>query len=428
VSLTVKTVPTDALVLDPRNARKHGRRNLEAIQASLSQFGQRRPLVVMPDMMVIAGNGTLEAARVLGWTEIAVTVVPDEWTADQAKAYALADNRTAELASWDDDMLVATLGELDLEGWDLNALGFDGLPVLTTGDEDDAVPDPPADPISKPGDIWALGEHRVACGSSTDAAMVARLFGGEGIADCVVTDPPYGVDYVNGKAKMNPRFTGSHKAIANDALNSVDLQALIYESLGLAREFTADGGAIYVFHSDAKRAEFERAFAECGWHLHQNLVWVKDRFVLGMLDYHSQHEPILYGWKPAKRHAWYGGRKRTAIIADEQPNFAEMDKAALVAHLEALYSATTIIREDRPQRSDDHPTMKPVALLARLLVNSTKRGDVVYDPFLGSGSTLIACERQGRTCYGIELDAGYCDVTVRRWEQATGGKAVLADG
>jgi DNA modification methylase len=421
VSLTVKSVATDALVLDPRNARKHGRRNLGAIGASLSQFGQRRPLVVMPDMTVIAGNGTLEAARVLGWTEIAVTVVPDDWTSEQAKAYALADNRTAELASWDEDMLVATLGELDLKGWDLNALGFDGLPVLTTGDEDDAVPDPPADPISKPGDIWAMGEHRVACGSSTDAGLVARLFGTTD-AGAVVTDPPYGVAYESRGRKT------AHKAIANDAAPDDELHALILGALSLACTRTVVGGGIYVFHADTKRGVFEDAMLAAGWFVHETLVWVKQSLVLSRMDYQPQHEPILYGWRPGHRHAWYGGRKRTAIIADEQPDFAEMDKAALVAHLEALYSATTIIREDRPQRSDDHPTMKPVALLARLLVNSTKRGDVVYDPFLGSGSTLIACERQGRTCYGIELDAGYCDVTVRRWEQATGGKAVLADG
>lgn len=414
-------MPVDALNLDSRNARKHGRRNLDAIQASLSKFGQRRPLVVMNDMTVIAGNGTLEAAKALGWTEVVVTMAPADWTAEQAKAYALADNRTAELASWDDDVLAETLGELDAEGWDLASLGFDGLPTLDGAPEDDEVPEVPADPRTKPGDVWVLGPHRVACGSSTDGLVVAVLFG-EANASAVVTDPPYGVAYES-RGRKN-----AHRAIANDDTPDADLQDLVTDSLGLAREFTVEGGGCYVFHADSKRDVFESAMVAAGWVVHQTLVWVKQSLVLSHMDYQPQHEPILYGWRPGKRHAWYGGRKRTAVIADQQPDFATMERPALVAMLEEIYAGTTVIRHDRPSRSDEHPTMKPVGLLSRLIVNSSRKGEVIYDPFLGSGSTLIAAERQGRVCYGVELDAAYCDVIVHRWETVTGGEAVLEGG
>lgn len=413
-------MPVEALTLDPRNARKHGRRNLDAIVASLSEFGQRRPLVVMSDMMVIAGNGTLEAARELGWTEIAVTVVPETWTREQAAAYALADNRTAELASWDDAVLGETLGELDMAGWDLGALGFDGLPSIAAAAADDEVPDVPAAATSRPGEVWILGDHRLACGSSTDAELVARLFAGAQAA-CVVTDPPYGVAYESRGRKK------AHRAIANDAVSDAQLLELVRGALVLAIASTVPGGGCYVFHADTKRDVFEDAMLEAGWTLHQALVWVKQSIVLSRMDYQPQHEPILYGWRPGKRHAWYGGRKRTSIVADDQPDFASLEREALVALLEDLHASATVLREDRPTRSDEHPTMKPVALLSRLIVNSSRKADVVYDPFLGSGSTIVACERQGRVGYGVELDPAYCDVIRTRWENLTGKTATRED-
>ena len=429
-ALEVEVVSIDALTLDPRNARKHGRRNLDAIKASLEQFGQRRPLVVRADLQVIAGNGTLEAIRDLRWSEVAVTRVPADWTDDQVRAYALADNRTAELAEWDDVVLADMLAELDAGGWDLNSIGFDGLPELAPGDADDEVPDADDEgsPTAKLGDVWELGEHRVACGSSTDVDAVAALFGGRP-ADLVITDPPYGVDYVANKEKtaaIRGQTAGKHRGIANDALSSDALLALVQDALGLAFVNCRDGAPCYVFHSDARRVEFETAVRECGWHVAQNLVWIKDAFVLGMMDYHSQHEPVLYGWKQGGRHSWYGGRKHTAIVADQQPDFDAMDREELEVLLRDLYETSTVIRHDRPRRSDEHPTMKPVGLLSRLIVNSAKKGGLVYDPFLGSGSTLIAAERQGRICCGVELDPVYVDVVVSRWENVTGRQAALA--
>ncbi len=420
--LAVRSVPVQDLRLDPGNARRHGRRNLDAIKGSLSSFGQRRPLVVLPDLTVIAGNGTLEAMRELGWTEVAVTVVPEDWSADQARAYALADNRTAELAEWDDAVLGQTLSELVAEGWDLASMGFDGLPALETDSGDDEIPEAPeADAITKPGAVWVLGDHRLGCGSSTDSALVARVMAGATV-DAIVTDPPYGVAYESrGRNK-------AHKAIANDAAPDDELRLLVRDALGSGLEHCGPGAPVYVFHADSKRDVFESAMLAAGCVVHQTLIWVKDRLVLSRMDYQPQHEPCLYGWKPGKRHAWFGGRKRTAIIGDQQPDFEAMDRDQLLQIVQALYDDSTVIRHDRPSRSDDHPTMKPVGLLSRLIVNSTKPGQIVYDPFLGSGSTLIAAERQNRVCYGVELEPSYCDVIVRRWEALTGQKATLEHG
>ena len=420
MSLTLETVPVGSLALDPDNARKHGRRNLEAIAGSLRQFGQRRPLVcvrVGEQTQVIAGNGTLEAARSLGWTEIVITVVPDDWTAEQAKAYALADNRTAELATWDEGVLAEQLGDLDALGFDLNSIGFDGLPALDMPGGLDDPGEVPLDPVSSPGDLWICGPHRVLCGSSTDVVAVDDLFAGDH-CQCVVTDPPYGVAY----------SSGHHRAIVGDDSTDAELETLLRSSLGIACQHATDGAGAYVFHSDSKRVVFEDAMCRAGFFVHQTLVWVKQRLVLGRLDYQSQHEPILYGWKAGSRHSWYGGRRRTALVADEAPDLERLTGDEALALVRELYSETTVIRHDRPAKSTEHPTMKPVGLLARLIVNSTKKGELVYDPFLGSGSTLIAAESQGRRCVGCELDPCYVDVIVRRWEKATSGKAVLDRG
>jgi hypothetical protein len=433
MSLALETVPVASLTLDPANARKHGSRNLEAIAGSLRQFGQRRPLVCRRaggQTMVVAGNGTLEAARSLGWTEVVITVVPDDWTAEQAKAYALADNRTAELATWDEGVLAEQLGDLDALGFDLNSIGFDGLPALDLGAGADDVGEAPLDPVSSRGDLWLCGPHRVICGSSTDAGAVARLFADDH-CQCIITDPPYGVAYVTSldktmrdQGKVPPR----HRAIAGDDTSDPVLEALVKDSLTLACAHAAQGAGCYVFHADSKRMLFEASMARAGFLVHQTLVWVKQRITLGHMDYLSQHEPVLYGWKLGGKHDWYGGRRRSALVADEAPDLERLTGDGALELLRDLYSATTVIRHDRPVKSTEHPTMKPVGLLARFVVNSTKKGDLVYDPFLGSGSTLIAAETQGRRCVGCELDPGYVDVIVRRWEEATGGKAVLERG
>ncbi|HEY5540995.1 MAG TPA: site-specific DNA-methyltransferase, partial [Coriobacteriia bacterium] len=395
--LSVSVVATEALVLDPRNARTHGRRNLEAIGASLSQFGQRRPLVVTGDMTVIAGNGTLEAARALGWTEIAVTVVPTDWTVDQARAYALADNRTAELAAWDEDVLLESLSELDLAGWDMDVLGFDLGDELAGVVEDEAL-EPPDEPVTRPGDVWALGEHRLLCGDATKEEDIARLMAGAKAA-CMWTDPPYGVDYV-GKTK-------DAKRIANDGAQGLD--ALLRAAFTQAESALEPGSPFYVAHPAGPLSlTFGNALVASGLRIHQTLVWVKDSMVLGHSDYHYKHEPIYYGWSAGEGRSGRGEHEGSRWHGDN--------------------AQVSVLQYARPSRSEEHPTMKPVGLVAHCLSNSTGSGALVFDPFLGSGTTLIACEQLGRLCYGLELEAGYCDVVIARWQKLSGEKAVLLHG
>lgn len=396
--LVVQVVGVDTLQLDARNARTHGRRNIDAIKASLEKFGQRRPLVVMSDGTVIAGNGTLEAVRELGWSEVAVTVAPADWTHDQARAYALADNRTAELAAWDSDVLLETLHELEATGWEVDCLGWDTRDLARIDGsldivEDDA-PDLPSDPVSTLGDSWSLGRHRLVVGDSREYATVARALTAP--ADCLWTDPPYGVHYV-GK-------TAAALTIENDTPR--ELPELLAAAFGAAAAQLRAGVGVYVAHpAGPLQVTFIEAFAAAGWLLRQTLVWVKDQIVLGRSDYHYQHEPILYGYTPAKGRkgrgaaGWYGNDAQSSVLS--------------IA---------------RPSRNGEHPTMKPVELVARCVVNSTRRGGLVLDPFAGSGSTLIAAEQTDRAAACVELEPAYADVIVERWQQLTGEKATREHG
>jgi site-specific DNA-methyltransferase (adenine-specific) len=244
-------------------------------------------------------------------------------------------------------------------------------------------------PIAKPGDVWLLGRHRLICGDSTLAETYQSLMK-EHEADLVLTDPPYNVDYEGGaKTKLK---------IQNDKMGDGAFKEFLCQAFSRMYENSKKGAAIYVFHADSEGYNFRAAFREAGYLLRQCLIWVKNSLVMGRQDYQWIHEPILYGWKDGAGHAWYSDRKQT-----------------------------TLIKFDRPQKSAEHPTMKPVGLCGYLIGNSSKEGDLVLDPFGGSGTTLIACDQLGRTCYTVELDPKYCDVIVKRYEQLTGQKAVLAD-
>ena len=420
--MQLETIKITQLTPDPRNARKHGKANLDAIKNSLKEFGQRRPLVVAAgndgQLVVIAGNGTLDAAKALGWTEITITKVPDDWDYDRARAYALADNRTAELAEWDDYILSEQLLELDAAGWSIADLGFD---TASTDDDSDVIQDevPSIDDTkptrSKPGQLWILGEHRLLVGDSTDKDDFNRLMNGER-ADCVFTDPPYNVAYQGG--------TKDQLTIQNDEMSDADFAEFLHKAYECMFDATKEGGAIYVCHSDTGGGIFRHKMIETGWLLKQCLIWVKDAFVLSRQDYHWQHEPILYGWKPGAAHSWYGRRIRTTVL-DGEVDIASLKKQELVELLLEIAEASSIIRVDRPRRNAEHPTMKPVPLVARLLANSTKATDLVIDPFGGSGSTLIAAAQMDRRCYTIEKDPKYADVIIERWEKLTAGVAHL---
>lgn len=397
-SLQPLAVPVDSLSQLPGNPR---RGDVDAVAASLSRFGQRKPIVVDADGVIIAGNHTWAAAKQLGWDEIAVVRVTDDQAT--AQAFALADNRTAELGGYDEAALldlIRSVGEVDAglladTGWDEDSVQDlvdridPGLPDLPP--EDDAPPTP-AEPLSKSGDVWVLGAHRLVVGDATDVGAYDALLGDSRV-DCVWTDPPYGVDYV-GKTK-------DALTIKNDGGDNLD--DLLSSTFNAVTMASKEGAAVYVAHpAGARSIQFGAAFLNAGWRLHQTLVWDKGTIALGHSDYHYRHEPILYGYTPGGGRrgrggdGWYGDNSQQSVIS-----------------------------VPKPAANREHPTMKPIDLVAKCLNNSAPRGGLVLDPFGGSGSTLMACEYTGRKARLIELDPKYADVICRRWQEYTGAKPVL---
>lgn len=378
--LDVELVPVSSLKPDPTNARTHSDKNIKAIAASLRDFGQRRPLVVWGNV-VIAGNGTLEAAKSLGWSEVVVTRVPSSWEHDRARAYALADNRTAELADWNAEVLAEQLVELDSLGWEVGDLGFEPLNPPDGADDiiEDVVPEPPKIPRTKLGDMYQLGDHVLLCGDAMDRATYRRLMGDD-LAPLLLTDPPYGVAYKDRKG---------------GAIHGDLTQAAIPISFDCALVHLTPDARVYVFGGSDNFEMMNRLFTH---HLHMQprlIVWAKESFVLRPLGYHSQYELVYHGWKGVGGGAgfWYGDRKASDIWH---------------------------VARDRDR---EHPTQKPVEVCAIPVRNSSAPGDLVLEPFGGSGSTLIACEQLGRAARVIELDPAFCDVIVGRWERLTGRTA-----
>lgn len=389
---TVEQVLLDRLNFDPQNARVHPDDNMAAIKGSLTRFGQTQALLVQRSTgMVIAGNGRLAAMRELGWESCSVSY--RDWSDAEARAYSVVDNRTGELAIWDlerlETQVEAMRPEFDLDGLGFDESALDDLFGEDRGDADDVdqddVPDVPATPTTKLGDVWQLGPHLLLCGDSTDEAQVARVIDA-GSADAVLTDPPYGVDYVGKNSKA--------MTIHNDGRET--LRPLLAASLALAKRATRPGAVWYVAApSGPQFLDFAVVLTDLEiWR--QTIAWVKDGFVLGHSDYHYRHESIFYGWTPKGEHVKPTDRKQDSVWEIE-----------------------------RPRASQEHPTMKPIELYARMLQHSSREGDLVYEPFGGSGTTLIACEQMKRRCVAVELSPGYCDVICQRFENLTGHKAVL---
>jgi site-specific DNA-methyltransferase (adenine-specific) len=393
------------LTADPQNARTHDKRNLDAIATSLTKFGQRKPIVITAEGIILAGNGTVQAAKQLKWKEVQVTITPKEWDYATARAYALADNRSAELAEWDTGVLSSQLLDLDAEGWDIRSLGFD----IPEGEEDTTLND--AGPVSfeadyvpkaKLGDIYQMGNHRLICGDSLDVGTYEKLLGEETI-DLVWTDPPYGVSYV-GKTK-------DAMTIENDKLNTSELEAFLRDAFTAIVSFTKLGACWYVAAPPGPQFNsFAIPLAELGiWR--QTIVWVKNTFALGHSDYHYRHEAIFYGWTPGAPHQAPPNRKQDSVM--EFPNTPDPN------------AQDDVWRFPKPSRNAMHPTMKPVELIERAINNSSLPKQIVLDAFGGSGATLIACQKTNRTARIIELDPKYVDAIVERWEIATGKKAEL---
>ncbi len=383
--MEVEYIDISSLVLDPENEREHPADNLKDIKNSLKHFGQQTPITVKrDDNVILKGNGTVIAAKELGWDKIWVKW--NEFTEKKAKAYKIADNRSAEKAKWNKDLLSKSLDALKDE-FSLESLGFDDSwikvdPVAGLTD-DDSVPEQ-VETRCKLGDLWILGEHRLVCGDSTDVLQVDRLMGGDK-ADMVFTDPPYGIDYKGGSKKR--------EEIAND---NIPVLQFYRDFLVLAKSVSKSGASIYIWHASTETHNCINAAIDSGWQYKQYIIWKKNNSTFGRQDYHWQHEPCFYGWGKDGSHTWHGDRKQT-----------------------------TVWDIDRPSKSEDHPTMKPVELCERGILNSSKSDDIIYEPFCGSGSTLVACEKNHRKCYGMELNPHYCDVIITRWENFTGKTANL---
>lgn len=397
--LRIEMRPVEALIPYARNAKRHSDTQVAQIAASIREFGWGAPILVDGKNNVIAGHGRLLAARKLGMT--AVPVVPmDHLTDTQRRALILADNKIGENAAWDEDLLGLELAELNAAGFNLALTGFtpEEWNALIAGDEaskegltdEDDVPEVEAEPVSRPGDLWLLGEHKLLCGDATRAEEVRALLGDE-LADMAFTDPPYNVNYAN---SARDKQRGKHRPILNDNLGE-DFGAFLVAACRNILAVTK--GAVYIAMSSSELDTLQSAFRAAGGRWSTFIIWAKNTFTLGRADYQRQYEPILYGWRDGADHFWCGAR--------DQGDVWQIKK---------------------PAKNDLHPTMKPVELVERAVRNSSKTRDIVLDPFGGSGTTLIACEKAGRRARLIELDPKYVDVIVKRWQVYTGEEATRA--
>jgi DNA modification methylase len=425
----IENVPIGMLIPYANNARTHSEDQVNQIAASMREFGFTNPVLIDSSNGVIAGHGRLKAAAKLGMTAVPC-IRFGHLSKTQIKALVLADNRIALNAGWDEDLLRIELAALQTDGFDLDLIGFDPeeLAALLDDEQDregladeDDLPEIPEDPISKPGDVWILGDHKVVCGDSTDAQTYDQLLEGEQI-DMIFIDPPYNVNYANTEEL---KAQGKDRAILNDNMGQDQFRDFLLAAFGQAATVCKAGGPIYIAHADSNGHIFRTAMMDSGFLFKQCLVWVKSSMVMGRQDYQWQHEPILYGWKPGAAHKWYGDFDKKTVI-DDDIDVKKMSKQELLEVVKALRKAanSTVVREDKPSASGLHPTMKPVNLVQHFVQNSSREGDTVLDVFGGSGSTLIAAEKVRRRARLIELDPKYVDVIVRRWQDYTGLKAL----
>jgi DNA modification methylase len=395
--MKIETRAIDSLRPDSRNARKHGARNLATIRASLEQFGQRRAAVVRSDGTVLAGNGMLEAARALGWSELSVTVVPDEWSDEEARAYALADNRTGELAEWDVAVLDEHLVELEVAGLDIEALGFEPPKREQVEVEEDEVPETPVEPVTVVGDLWQVGPHRIICGDSSDPAVLDRLLAGVKVG-CVLTDPPYGINLDTDYASYQGNVTKSGKGSGKVKPNTY--RAVINDD----RPF--DGSFLRVYFQKTK----------------EQFWFGANYFRRTLSDNDMDGSWLVWDKRPVAWTEEGKGADKVFGSVFELLWSAEKHQQSVLRHQWSGFTA----RNREVERA--HPTEKPIVMLAEILERWAPKACAVADPFAGSGTTLLAAARTGRVGFGAELDPAYVDVIVARLERETGETAVRVDG
>jgi DNA modification methylase len=385
----------DRLIPFARNPRTHSEAQVAQIAASIAEFGFNNPILVDTQAGIIAGHGRLLAARKLGLTEVPIIVL-EHLTEAQKRAYIIADNQLALNAGWDEALLRAELATLQAEDFDTSLIGFEDeelARLLAAQDategltDEDAVPALPQTPTSIPGDSWILGNHKLLVGDATVPADVERLMAGD-TADLVFTDPPYNVDYQG--------YTEERLKIKGDRMSAGEFKQFLESAFRSCRAAVKPGASLYVCHSSSWQREFQDALEAAGFEVRCQIIWAKNTFAWGFGRYKFQHEPLFYAHVAGEKDAWYGNK-----------------------------SQSTLWEEKKPAANRIHPTSKPVELVERALLNSSKSGDLVVDLFGGSGSTLIACERRNRKARLMELDPKYADCIVQRWQEYTGRAATL---
>lgn len=399
------------------NNPRNNEQAVEAVVNSIKEFGFKVPIVATIDGEIVNGHTRFKAAKFLKLKTVPV-LIADDLTEEQIKAFRLADNKTGELADWDVELLY---GELDeLTGFDMTMFGFEDIDFSLDdfeevekeeGEEVDINQE--EKPKVEYGDIYQLGRHRLMCGDSTSAEDMAQLIDGA-VIDLYVTDPPYNVAYQGG--------TDEAMTIMNDSMDDVSFRQFLRDAFAVANNHLKPGGAFYIWHADSEGLNFRAAVKETGWLLKQSIIWVKNAIVLGRQDYQWKHEPCLYGWKDGASHYFVDNRSLATVIEEDEENLKEMTKSELISYIKTMQdtSPTTVFYEDKPVRNDIHPTMKPLKLIARCVLNSSKKGDKILDSFNGGGSTLMVCERSERIGYAMELDPVYVERTIKRWEEETG--------
>ena len=416
------------------NTRKHAAPDIDQIKASIQADGFNDPIGIWGEKnLIVEGHGRQIAALEMGIDRVPCIRL-DHLTDAQRRDYAIRHNFTSDQSEFDFDRLREEVAALELQGLDMSYLDslsaeLDGLNTESVDDYnivEDEPPEPPEEPTAQRGQIWRLGQHRLMCGDSTDPDDVAALMDGASI-DLLLTDPPYNCD-VGRSERPFSSHNGIH--IENDSMPEDEFIAFLTSALSNARDVMRGGASWYMFYAGLHHIEFESAVRNIDdFKLHEQLVWVKGHFVLTRnADYQWAHEPCLYGWKAGEKHYFTDSRAESSVIEDRNVKLSTMKKGELIALCERLMGqnqSMTVLRADKPASADLHPTVKPQELLARLIVNSSKKGWRVLDLFGGSGSTMIACEQLGRKCYMMELDPHYADVIIQRWETMTGGKAEL---
>lgn len=387
-NLKIEYLDISELLPYAKNARKHDKKDVDNIAKSIEKYGFNDPIGIATDKnIIIEGHGRVLACKQLGIKQVPCIRL-DHMTEKERREYALLHNKLQELSDWDIDLIAEEITDLNFDGFDVDWELPEDEETEIVEDEAPEVDEESA-PITKLGDIWQLGKHRLMCGDSTDIQCVEALMGGQK-ADLFITDPPYNVNY-EGKTKDKLK-------IQNDKMSNDNFRRFLVDAFQCADDVMKAGAVFYIWHADSEGYNFRGACFDIGWKVRECLIWNKNQMVMGRQDYQWKHEPCLYGWKEGT-HLWASDRKQTTVL-----NF------------------------DKPHRNGEHPTMKPVALFDYQIKNNTKSDDIVLDLFGGSGTTLIACEQNGRIGYCMELDPRYCDVIVKRWENLTGEKAVLING